>query len=418
MANNFRLVYIALLCLGLIVEGVFGIRTSPESSSIYQEKVIIAETEASPADSEGICASLVKPNGYECEEHQVTTEDGYILSLQRMPEGRTGSGGTKGPVLLQHGLIMDGITWLLNSPDQSLAYILADVGYDVWIANSRGTKWSRGHTSLSPDDPAYWDWTWDALVEFDLPATFQYVFYQTGQKMNYVGHSLGTLIALGSFSKLKLLDKLNAAAMLSPIAYMSQITSPITKTAAQNFAAETYYWLGLHEFNPKGVAVAELLKTICKNPDINCYDLMTAFTGENCCLNSSTTERFLDHEPQPTATRNMIHLSQMIRTGTIAMYDYGSDEDNIKHYGQPKPPVYNMSNIPNDLPLFLSYGGKDALSDVNDVDSLRDSLKYHDADKLTVQYINDYAHADFVMAVNAKQVVYDPLISFFKLSSN
>ena len=40
---------------------------------------------------------------------QVTTADGYILSLQRIPGGR-GSGplaaGSKIPVLLQHGLLM------------------------------------------------------------------------------------------------------------------------------------------------------------------------------------------------------------------------------------------------------------------------------------------------------------------------
>lgn len=46
----------------------------------------------------------------------------------------------------------DGITWLLLPPDQSLAFLLADNGFDVWIANTRGTKYSRGHVSLSPDD--------------------------------------------------------------------------------------------------------------------------------------------------------------------------------------------------------------------------------------------------------------------------
>lgn len=37
---------------------------------------------------------------------------------------------------------------------------------------------------------AYWEWSWDELVAYDLPATFQYVHDQTGQKIHYVGHSL------------------------------------------------------------------------------------------------------------------------------------------------------------------------------------------------------------------------------------
>lgn len=40
---------------------------------------------------------------------------------------------------------------------------------------------------------AYWDWSWDELVAYDLPATFQYVLDQTGQKLHYVGHSLVNL---------------------------------------------------------------------------------------------------------------------------------------------------------------------------------------------------------------------------------
>lgn len=98
------------------------------------------------------------------------------------------------------------------------------------------------------------------------------------------------------------------------------------------------------------------------------------------------------------------------------MYDYGNDDDNVKHYGQADPPTYNMSNIPNDLPLFLSYGGNDELADANDVNLLFEDLTAHEADKLTIQYREDYAHADFVMAVNAKEVVYNPLITFFKLN--
>lgn len=37
---------------------------------------------------------------------------------------------------------------------------------------------------------AFWEWSWDELVAYDLPATYQYVHDQAGQKLHYVGHSL------------------------------------------------------------------------------------------------------------------------------------------------------------------------------------------------------------------------------------
>lgn len=306
---------------------------------------------------------------------------------------------------------MDGITWLLLPPDQSLAFLLADNGFDVWIANTRGTRYSRGHVSLSPDDPAYWDWTWDELVAYDLPATFQYVHDQAGQNLHYVGHSLGTLMALAAFSKSQLVSSLRSAALLCPIAYVGQMSSPLARNAANNFLAEALHWLGLNEFDPRGEAVVKLLKIICNKPGVDCTDLLTSFTGQNCCLNSSIVDVFLSLEPQPTATKNMIHISQMI----IEMYDYDDEEKNREHYGETSPPAYNMTSIPNDLPLFLSYGGADALSDMNDVQLLLYSLKDREGDKVVKQYRADYAHADYVMSANAKQDVYDPLIAFFRL---
>ncbi|KAL2493575.1 Triacylglycerol lipase 2 [Forsythia ovata] len=361
---------------------------------------------------DGICKSMVETQGYICEEHKVTTKDGYILSMQRMPKGSASKKGVKPPVLLQHGLMMDATTWLLNSPAESLAFILADNGYDVWLVNTRGTSQSQGHTSLKPNDPAYWNWSWDELVAYDLPATFQYVYDQTGQKLHYVGHSLGTLMALGAFSQKEVLNMIRSAALLSPIAYLGQMPSPLARSAADVFIAEDLFWLGLKEFSLGGEATSKLVDDICKAPSINCTDLMAIFTGPNCCIN--TSKSYLDHE-QPTATKNMIHLAQMIRGGSIAMYDYGSVDQNNKYYGQSTPPKYDMESIPNDLPLFLSYGGKDMLSDVKDVQNLVEKLKDHDPDKLVVQFKEDYAHADFVFGVNAKQVVYNPLMAFFRL---
>lgn len=363
----------------------------------------------------GLCASSVVVHGYKCQEYEVKTADGYILSIQRIPEGRAGGGAkNRQPVLLQHGVLVDGMTWVLNSPDESLAFILADSGFDVWIANSRGTRFSRKHASLDPAKPAYWDWSWDELVSYDLPATFDFVFSQTGQKIDYVGHSMGTLTALASFSEGKLVDKLRSAALLSPVAYLSHMTTALGTVAAKAFVGEITTLFGLAEFNPKGAPVANFLKSLCAISGIDCYDLLTSLTGKNCCLNSSTVDLFLRNEPQSTSTKNLVHLAQTVRDGTVTKFNYGSPNFNLEHYGEARPPVYNLANIPRNVPLFISYGGRDSLSDDRDVGLLLDSLKFHDGDKLTVQFIKDYAHADFIMGVNAKDIVYNALLAFFK----
>lgn len=363
-----------------------------------------------------MCSSAITIHGYKCQEFQVTTDDGYILSVQRIPEGRrSGGGGQKRPpVLLQHGVLVDGMTWVLNAPEESLAMILADNGFDVWISNIRGTRFSRRHVNLDSSQPDYWNWTWDDLVIHDLPSVIGLVFRQSGQKVHYVGHSMGTLIALASFSEGRQIDKVRSATLLSPIAYLSHMNTPLGVLTAKSFVGEITTIFGLAEFNPKGEPVGDFLKALCATSGVDCYDLLSAFTGNNCCLNRSTLDLFLKNEPQSTSTKNLVHMAQTVRDGRLAKYDYGNPNFNLEHYGQPKPPVYDLTTIPHDLPLFLSYGGQDALSDVKDVATLLDSLRLHDVGKVHVQYVKEFAHADFIIGVTAKDVVYNQIVSFYR----
>ncbi|KAG4943728.1 hypothetical protein JHK85_048374 [Glycine max] len=76
-------------------------------------------------------------------------------------------------------------------------------------------------------------------------------------------------------------------------------------------------------------------------------------------------------------------------------YDYGDLGQNIQHHGQAAPLLYDMTRIPNEFPIFLSYGGLDRLSEVTSVHVLLNHLQNHDPNKVVVLFREDYAHIDF-----------------------
>lgn len=38
-----------------------------------------------------------------------------------------------------------------------LAFLLSDMGYDVWLGNFRGNMYCKKHVSMSKDNPKFWD---------------------------------------------------------------------------------------------------------------------------------------------------------------------------------------------------------------------------------------------------------------------
>lgn len=71
------------------------------------------------------------------------TEDGYILTLFRIPRGTNETNKTvemqKQPVLLQHGFLASAMNWVINLPNQSLGITLKRI-ISFELANSAGTK--------------------------------------------------------------------------------------------------------------------------------------------------------------------------------------------------------------------------------------------------------------------------------------
>ena len=66
---------------------------------------------------------LIEKAGYPSETHIVTTDDGYILEMHRIPHGKDGSNITAEPrpvVFIQHGLLCSSADWVLSDPPKAL----------------------------------------------------------------------------------------------------------------------------------------------------------------------------------------------------------------------------------------------------------------------------------------------------------
>lgn len=63
----------------------------------------------------------VKGYGYPFESHKVTTEDGYVLDIHRIPYGKRSSAGSQKPVaFIQHGILCSSMDWVFTAPDKTL----------------------------------------------------------------------------------------------------------------------------------------------------------------------------------------------------------------------------------------------------------------------------------------------------------
>ncbi|XP_075550750.1 lipase member M-like [Dermacentor variabilis] len=161
-------------------------------------------------------AELIGSNGYPVEEYDIRTDDWYIITVQRIPAGREDILGgievTKPVVLLMSGLEGCSADFVVNMPHQSLGepswsklspfalhlgFILADNGFDVWLGNVRGTEYSR-HVYLKKTDRKFWNFSFDEMIKYDLPAQIDWILRQTKKNtLQFVGWSQGGGIMFG-----------------------------------------------------------------------------------------------------------------------------------------------------------------------------------------------------------------------------
>jgi pimeloyl-ACP methyl ester carboxylesterase len=239
---------------------------SDELRDLYKRK----ESGNVHSDAFKTMEEIANENGFKCEKYQVVTEDGYILGIWRIPGALSESleeMNGKPPVLLQHGLESDMMQWVYNTPETAPALVLARGGYDVWLGNNRGNRWSEKHTTLSSKDKAFWDFDWEDMGTKDTPAVIDFILGKTGfSKINYIGHSEGTTQIMAGASLIPdyYKAKMNVCVMLAPpaamknnsVAIFNLLSLPINRAIIVSMLDTIHMWNVLpYGYLNTGVAV-------------------------------------------------------------------------------------------------------------------------------------------------------------------
>ncbi|CAG7722282.1 unnamed protein product [Allacma fusca] len=357
---------------------------------------------------------LIEKYGYPAESHTVTTKDGYILTLHRIPHGKNASSGPRPVAFVQHGFFSSSVDWLFNRVDKAIPYMLADRGYDVWLGNARGNTYSRRHVKLSPEKSKFWQFSYDEMGLYDLPAVIDYVLNTTKQPdMYYIGHSMGAgmfFVCMSSYPEYN--HKIRFMAAMGPAVYLNNMRGPARYLAPLASLEKVILdLLGHGEILPEYIVkyINTYAPEFC-TPEMKLQELCENFVFllagfDPAQTNTTELPVILAHTPTTSSTKTLIHFLQAISSGKFRKYDFGSFRNKFI-YGQWTPPKYDLSKVK--VPVALYHAPNDMLVDTKDVARLAKDLP-----NLVGSYevnLTQFNHIDFIYAIDVDVLVNKPLL--------
>ncbi len=360
---------------------------------------------------------IVHAHGYLVHEHVVKTKDGYLLSIHHIQGKETVSDSTssvdKPVVYLHHGLLTNSELFVLgDTTSRCLPFRLIEEGYDVWLGNNRGNKYSQRHLKYTTKDDRFWNFSLDEFALFDIPDTINYILNVTGQtSLTYIGFSQGSSQAFAALSvNPDLNDKINLFIGLSPAMIPKGLNNETCGRLINTAPSMLYSLFGKRAIMPSVVFWQRIL-----GPHLyeRVVDASLSFLFNWNIENISTLQKIIGypHMFSPTSVKSVVHWFQIIANRRFQMYDEGGcSGSKFVYLSGATERANRVAPFPTrniKTPMLLIYGQSDMLIDM-------DKLCAQITSPLEVIGIPTYEHMDTLWARDVESAVFDKIIKRLK----
>lgn len=317
-------------------------------------------------------------NRYVVTDHVVRTSDGYVLTafrvnLSEAVQKELDDNSKKNlnrPVILAAGLASDADIWFYNGEEKSLGFHLVNQGFDVWVMNNRGTKYSREHENANISEKEYYNFSWQEMGIFDQPALYEKIIATYSKEKNiadvkilYYGHSQGGGQLFAGLSDA------NSKHILHKYTERFFAIAPAVFSVTKKTAKFDTNW---HQIYPGGCSTYSsyyrFLQRRCNIFVEACDDYMEKKTSVDPKVDNvhEYWAQWKEHTPSSTSSKDVVHFSQVPKGDPsssnkdepfFGYFNYGSEEENMKYYKQKYPPAFDIGSI--SVPITIIYFGKD-----------------------------------------------------------
>ncbi|KAJ8869891.1 hypothetical protein PR048_028900 [Dryococelus australis] len=169
--------------------------------------------------------------------------------------------------------------------------------------------------------------------------------------------------------------------------------------------------MGIYEVLPRLPIWRQLASKICSDMtpllQLLCTSTLSSIEGstsEN--LNKTHLVINFSHFPAGASVQTLAHFGQNMLSGNFNEYNYGAEE-NRALYGRETPKPYRLQQVT--IPVILYCGGKDLMSDCEDIKYLYSQL-LNSEDKYFI-VLEEYAHVDFIWGMDTESYLYKDLLA-------